>query len=137
MGQRLLVFEIDSDPDIEPAFASAIQSGAGALFVGGGGSLNSHRERLVALAARHALPASFPVREPVVTGGLMSYGPSQRDAYRQASSYVARILKGEKPGELPVMQSTTFEFVLNLKTANTLGLNIPPGVLAIADEVIQ
>jgi putative ABC transport system substrate-binding protein len=137
MGLRLLALEIDSDREIEPAFVSAVQSGAGALLIGGGAFLNSHREWLVALAARHALPVSFPVREPVVAGGLMSYGPSQSDAYRQAGSYVAQILKGEKPGELPVMQSTTFEFVLNLKTAKALGLNISPALLALADEVIE
>jgi putative ABC transport system substrate-binding protein len=124
-------------PEIETAVASAVQSGAGALFFGGGGFLNSQRNRLVALSARHKIPASFIVRETVLAGGLMSYGPNQGDAYRQAGGYVARILKGEKPAELPVMQATKFEFVLNLKTAKALGLTIAPGVLAIADEVIE
>ena len=133
MGLRLLVLDVGSASDIEAAVASAVQSGAGALFVGGGGFLNSQRDRLVALAARYTLPASFIVRETVVAGGLMSYGPGQADAYRRAGGYVARILKGEKPAELPVMQSTGFEFVLNVKTAKALGLAIPDRILALAD----
>ena len=137
MGLRLLVLDVGSASDIEAAVASAVQSGAGALFVGGGGFLNSQRDRLVALAARYTLPASFIVRETVVAGGLMSYGPGQADAYRRAGGYVARILKGEKPAELPVMQSTGFEFVLNVKTAKALGLAIPDRILALADEVIE
>jgi putative ABC transport system substrate-binding protein len=137
MGLRLPVFDVGSGPEIEAAVATAIQSGAGALFVGGGGFLNSQRDRLVALAARHKLPASFIVRETVLAGGLMSYGPSQTDSYRQAGSYVARILKGEKPAELPVMQSTKFEFVVNLKTAKALGLEFHPQFLATADELIE
>lgn len=137
MGLRLPFLDVGSASDIEAAVASAVQSGAGALFVGGGGFMNSQRERLVALAARHKLPASFIVREAVSAGGLMSYGPSQGDAYRQAGGYVARILKGQRPAELPVMQSTKFEFVLNLKTAKSLGFAIPPTLLALADEVIE
>jgi putative ABC transport system substrate-binding protein len=137
MGLRLLVLDVGSASDIDAAVASAVQSGAGALFVGGGGFLNSQRDRLVALAARHKLPASFIVRETVVAGGLMSYGPSQTDAYRQAGGYVARILKGERPAELPVMQAAKFEFVLNLTTAKTLGLAVSPAVLALADEVVE
>lgn len=137
MGLRLLFIDVGSANDIEAAVASAIQSGAGALFVGGGGFMNSQRDRLVALAARHKLPASYVVREIVDAGGLMSYGPSQTDAYRQAGGYVARILKGEKPADMPVIQSTKFEFVLNAKTAKALGLAIPDRVLALADEVIE
>ena len=137
MGLRLLFFEVGSASDIEAAVESAVQNGTDALFVGGGGFMNSQRNRLIALAARHKLPASFVVREIVEAGGLMSYGPSQTDAYRQAGGYVARILKGEKPADMPVIQSTKFEFVLNAKTAKTLGLAIPDRVLALADEVIE
>jgi putative ABC transport system substrate-binding protein len=137
MGLRLLVREVDSEREIDAAVATAVQNGAGALFVGSGGFLNSQRDRLIALADRHRLPASFNTREAVEAGGLMSYGPSQTDAYRQAGAYVARILKGEKPADLPVMQATKFDFMLNLKTAKALGLDIPPTLLALADEVIE
>lgn len=137
MGLRLLVREVDSEREIDAAVATAVHNGAGALFVGSGAFLNSHRNRLIALAARHRLPASFIIREAVNAGGLMSYGPNQTDAYRQAGGYVARILKGEKPAELPVIQSDKHEFVLNLKTAKALGLDISPNLLALADEVIE
>jgi putative tryptophan/tyrosine transport system substrate-binding protein len=112
IGQQLMFLDVSSDHDIESAFATIVQRGAGALLVGAGGFFNSNRERIVALAARHALPASYPWREAVKAGGLMSYGPSITDAYRQVGIYAGRILKGEKPADLPVMQATKFDFVI-------------------------
>jgi putative tryptophan/tyrosine transport system substrate-binding protein len=137
IGQKLLVLDVSSEQNLEEAFAAIVQRGAGALFVGTGAFTNSHRERLVALAARHALPATYSQREAVEAGGLMSYGTDIPEAYRLAGVYAARIFKGEKPADLPVMRSTRFQLLLNLKTAKTLGLEVPDKLLARADEVIE
>ena len=136
-GHQLLLLDTTSDHDLETAFATMVQRRAGALLVGASAFLNSRKEWIVGSAAGHKLPAIFPAREFVTAGGLMSYGSSISDAYRQAGLYAARILKGEKPADLPVMQSTRFEFVINLKTAKTLSLDLPPSLLARADEVIE
>ena len=136
-GQQLLMFDASSQREIESAFASAVQRGAGAMLVGSGPFFNSQREYIVSQAARFALPTTYSQREAVAAGGLMSYGTSLTDAYRQAGIYVGRILKGERPSELPVMEATKFEFVINLKTAKALGLEVPPAVLALADEAIE
>jgi putative tryptophan/tyrosine transport system substrate-binding protein len=137
IGQQLIIVEVRSDRDIETVFATFAQRGVGALLVGTGAFMINHRELLVALAARDALPASYALRESVDAGGLMSYAPSFADALRQVGAYTGRILNGEKPADLPIMRPTKFEFVINLKTAKALRLEAPAQLLALADEVIE
>jgi len=137
LGQQLITLDVNSDRDVEAAFATFVQGGAGALFVGTGTFTFSKREQLVALAAHHRLPASYAGRQFASIGGFMSYSADMSDAYRQVGIYTGRILKGEKPADLPVTQSTKIEFVINLRTARALGLSISPSLIALADEVIE
>jgi putative tryptophan/tyrosine transport system substrate-binding protein len=137
IGQQIHILYASSEPDLDATFASFAQLRAGAIVVGADPFLNSRRDHVVALAARYALPAIYEGREYAVAGGLMSYGTSLADGYRQVGIYTGRVLRGEKPADLPVVQSAKFEFVINLKTAKTLGLEVPPTLLARADDVIE
>lgn len=129
--------EVRNAQDIDAAFVSFAHHPVDAIMAAADVFFIELRDQLAALTAHYRLPTSYHAREIVAAGGLMCYGPSQLDAYRQAGIYTARILKDERPADLPVVQSTKFEFVLNLKTAKTLGLQIPPNVLALADEMIE
>jgi putative tryptophan/tyrosine transport system substrate-binding protein len=135
--QKIITLKAGNEQEIRAAFSTLAKSSARALFVGTGSLFNSHRNQLIGFAALHAIPASYVFTGSVAAGGLVSYGASQTDAYRRAGVYVARVLNGEKPGDLPVELPTKFELAINLKTAKTLGLTVPPALIARADEVIQ
>src|SRR5215472_16546528 len=137
IGKQIEVLEAPTGRDIDTAFARLAQKPIDALLVGPGPLLNNRRVQLVTLATYHRVPAIYPLHVWAEAGGLMSYGTSITDAYRQAGVYTGRVLKGEKPADLPVMQSIKFEFVINLNTARVFGLSFPSGLLAIADEVIE
>jgi putative ABC transport system substrate-binding protein len=137
LGLRLVVLNARTASDIDMAFASLVRERAGALVVGAGAFLLSRRNQIIALAARHAIPTIYGFREYSVDGGLMSYGNDIADAFRRAGVYTARIVKGDKPADLPVERTTKFELVINLKTAKTLGLQVPLQVQQRADEMIE
>ena len=137
VGQQLHILRASNDGEIDAAFAAAAELRAGALLVTADPFLFSRRERLVGLASRYAIPAIYELREYAAAGGLMSYGISLTEVYRLVGVYTGRILKGDKPADLPVLQPTKFELVINLKTAKALGLNVPLQLQQLADEVIE
>jgi putative ABC transport system substrate-binding protein len=136
-GLQALLVNAGSEGELSTAFLTLVQLKAGALLVTADTFFLSRRGQLVALAVRHGIPTIFFTRDFPAAGGLMSYGPNLADGYRQVGVYAGRILKGAKPGDLPVVQPTKFELVINLKTAKALGIEVPPALLALADEVIE
>jgi putative tryptophan/tyrosine transport system substrate-binding protein len=137
LGRQLFIAKASNDTELDAAFAALLREQVGALVVASDPYFDTRRDRIIAFAAQNRLPAIYQFRVYAVEGGLISYGSSITDAYRQVGRYVARILKGEKPTDLPILQPTQFDFVVNLKTAKTLGLIVPPTLVAQADEVIE
>ena len=137
LGKRLLVLNASTEREIDTGFATLAQQQATALLVGPGPFFTAYRNQIIALAARHSIPTIYSTRESAAAGGLVSYSSSPVDAYRRVGVYAGRILKGERPADLPVERSTKFELVINLKTAKILGLEVPASLLARADEVIE
>ena len=137
INQQTHILIAHTDEEIDAAFAAMVQIRAGALLIGADSYFTGRRDKIIALAARHRIPTIYEQREHALAGGLMSYGTNLADGYRQAGIYTGRILKGEKPADLPVIQATKFEFVINLKTATALGLAVPNSMQLLADEVIE
>jgi ABC-type uncharacterized transport system substrate-binding protein len=137
IGLQIQILNASTIGEIDAAFAALARERPDALLVAGDAFLNSRRVQIATLTARDRIPTAYAIRDPVVAGGLMSYGTDIADAFQQAGIYTGKILKGAKPADLPVLQSTKFEFVINLQTARALGIEVPPGMLSIVDEVIE
>jgi putative ABC transport system substrate-binding protein len=137
LGRKLLILNVTNERDVESVFATLMREQAGVVVTAADPIFTTLRQKLIELPARFSIPTIYPYREHVFAGGLMSYGPRITDGFRQVGIYAARILNGEKPSDLPVIQPTRFEFIINLKTAKAIGLTIPPTLLALADEVVE